>query len=611
MATHDYVIANGSGAAVRSDLNNALAAIVSNNSSSTEPSTTYAYQWWADTNNNVLKIRNAANNGWITLRELDGTMVIEDGTAAAPGLAFTDDVDTGLFRPAANQLGISTSGVERVEFGTTEVVFNDSGADVDFRVEGDAEASLLKVDAGNDRIGIAESAPGTLVEIGSTAPYVTLKNSTEEDTDGGRESRLIFEGEQSGGEISTLAQVEVSHDGTADDEKGKLVISTNDGSDGASPTAALTISADQTVAVADNLTVNGNQYPTAGALSNRRININGAMQVAQRGTVVNAGNEYAGPDRYKFRKNDGAYTISQDSDVPSGQGFGSSWKADVTAVPSGGSNSYLFLNHRMEGQDLQHLKKGTSSSESLTVSFWIKSSVTGTYIMEIYDNDNDRQISKSYTVSSADTWEHKTLTYAGDTSGTITNDNTASLELNFWFYAGSQFSSGTLNTSWAASTDANRVVGQVNAANSTSNEIYLTGVQLEVGEKATPFEHRSYGDELLRCQRYFQKLDIPGNSYGAQYSDNASFFGMPIYFITEMRSEPSSYTYSKISGQDYWVEVGANPFSGIGTTGLTFQTAGNQATSITMARISGNSTPVVREYYIWEPRFNVLLDAEL
>ena len=278
------------------------------------------------------------------------------------------------------------------------------------------------------------------------------------------------------------------------------------------------------------------QLPTAGALSNRRININGAMQVAQRGTVTNAGNEYAGPDRFDFRKNDGAYTISQDSDVPSGQGFGSSWKADVTAVPSGGSTSYVFLRHRIEGQDLQHLKKGTSSSESLTLSFWIKSSVTGTYIAEIYDNHNTRQISKSYTVSSADTWEHKTLTYAGDTSGTITNDNTASLEVNFHFYAGSNFTSGTLNTSWAASTDANRVVGQVNAASSTNNNIYLTGIQLEVGEKATPFEHRSYGDELARCQRYFYAYELLGVTL---VGGNTALCNGSVYFPVKMRAAPT------------------------------------------------------------------------
>jgi len=251
MATHDYIIANASGAAVRADLNNALAAIVSNNSNATAPATTYAYQWWADTTANQLKLRNSANTDWIVIQELDGTMLMEDGTAAAPGLAFADDVDTGLFRPAANQLGVATNGVERVEFGTTEVVFNDSGANVDFRVEGDAEANLLFVDAGNDHVGIAEAAPGTVLEVGSTEPYVTLKNSTEEDTDNGRESRLIFEGEQSGGEISTLAQIEVSHDGTADDEKGKLVISTNDGDDGASPTARLTVESTGNVTIED------------------------------------------------------------------------------------------------------------------------------------------------------------------------------------------------------------------------------------------------------------------------------------------------------------------------------------------------------------------------
>ena len=142
MATHDYIIANASGAAVRADLNNALAAIVSNNSNATAPATTYAYQWWADTTANQLKLRNAANDDWIIIQEFDGTILMEDGTAAAPGLSFKSDVDTGLFRSAANKLGIATSGVERVEFGTTEVVFNDSGEDIDLRIEGDDEPNL-------------------------------------------------------------------------------------------------------------------------------------------------------------------------------------------------------------------------------------------------------------------------------------------------------------------------------------------------------------------------------------------------------------------------------------------------------------------------------------
>jgi len=147
------------------------------------------------------------------------------------------------------------------------------------------------------------------------------------------------------------------------------------------------------------------QLPTAGALSNRNIMINGAMQVAQRGTVVNAGNEYGGPDRYKFGKNDGAYTISQDTDVPSGSGFAKSYKIDVTSAASSTGTQYVFLRQMIEGQDLQHLKKGTSSAESLTLQFWVKSTKTGTYVVQLYDIDTspNRQICKTYTVNSSNT----------------------------------------------------------------------------------------------------------------------------------------------------------------------------------------------------------------
>jgi hypothetical protein len=119
MSQHDYVIANGTGAAVRSDLNNALAAIVSQNSGATEPATMYAYQWWADTTTGMLKLRNAANNAWITLRELDGTLTIEDGTAGSPGLAFADDLNTGIYSPGADQVAISTNGTERARIDSS------------------------------------------------------------------------------------------------------------------------------------------------------------------------------------------------------------------------------------------------------------------------------------------------------------------------------------------------------------------------------------------------------------------------------------------------------------------------------------------------------------
>lgn len=168
MAQHDYIIGNQSGAAFRSDLNNGLAAIVSQNSGAAQPSTTYAYQSWADTTTGLLKIRNAANNAWITVGTLaavnlgllslaggtlTGALLADDGgTAALPAIAFDGDPNTGIFRPAADQLGIATNGVERVKFSTSEVVLNDGGADVDFRVEGDTKANLFKVDAGADTV---------------------------------------------------------------------------------------------------------------------------------------------------------------------------------------------------------------------------------------------------------------------------------------------------------------------------------------------------------------------------------------------------------------------------------------------------------------------------
>ena len=166
MAQHDYVIANQSAAAFRADLNNALAAAVTQNSGPAEPSATYAYMPWADTATGLFKIRNAANTGWITLYQLDGewsTIALENGTAAAPSLYFKDSgTDTGFYSPGTDQAAIATAGVQRVNFGTTEVVFNDGGNDVDFRVEGDTRPNLFKVDAGTDQVQVENLNGGPL-----------------------------------------------------------------------------------------------------------------------------------------------------------------------------------------------------------------------------------------------------------------------------------------------------------------------------------------------------------------------------------------------------------------------------------------------------------------
>ena len=164
MPTHDYDIANQSGAAFRTDLNNALKAIQTNNSNSSSPASTEAFQFWADTTTGTLKIRNAANNAWIELFQLDGTLTLEDGSNSAPALAFRDDLDTGIYSSAANTFNVATGGTERMELGTV-TIFNETGADVDFRIEGDSEANLFYVDAGQNRVAVGTNNPSATFDV--------------------------------------------------------------------------------------------------------------------------------------------------------------------------------------------------------------------------------------------------------------------------------------------------------------------------------------------------------------------------------------------------------------------------------------------------------------
>jgi len=272
---------------------------------------------------------------------------------------------------------------------------------------------------------------------------------------------------------------------------------------------------------------------------NRNLIINGDMQVAQRGTSETGvtGNGYFTCDRWKWDNTDSStLDFSQSTDAPTG--FGSSLKIDVTTADATvDAADQAWLNQRIEGQNLQQLKKGTSSAESLTLSFWVKSTKTGTYIAELNDSDNSRHISSSYTVSSSDTWEQKTITFSGDTTGVLDNDNSESVRIKFWLMAGSNYSSGTLATSWAAAVDANRAVGQVNALDNAANNFYLTGVQLEVGDTATGFEHRSYADELQRCQRYCQLYGEDTTVAGVVYNNDKDHY-FPFRF-PEIRARPS------------------------------------------------------------------------
>jgi hypothetical protein len=279
----------------------------------------------------------------------------------------------------------------------------------------------------------------------------------------------------------------------------------------------------------------------------RNMVINGAMQVAQRGTsgtCANSNTGYKSVDRWKFQESGAdtySLTMSQSTTAPIG--FANSVKYNVdTADASLDAACLIRHTQTVEGQDLQQIKKGTSDAERITFSFHVRSSLTGTYIVEFRDADNNRICSKSYTISTADTWEYKTITFPADTTGAFDNDNAGSLEVSFVLAAGTNFSSGTLATAWESNTSANRAVGQVNFLATQNNEWYVTGVQLEVGSQATPFEHRSFGEELALCQRYHYragKAESAYTNFGQGWATSTTAGTIHVPLLVEMRSEPS------------------------------------------------------------------------
>jgi len=336
------------------------------------------------------------------------------------------------------------------------------------------------------------------------------------------------------------------------------------------------ITANGPSAVADGSVTAGD---ISGNINFKNIIINGDMSIAQRSTSVASitSSGYFTVDRMRTRCNIGTWTQSQSTDVPSGQGFATSLKMDcTTANASPPAANTLSIQHIIEGQNLQYLKKGTSSAESLTMSFWVKSNKTGTYIAELFDNDNQRQISQAYTISNANTWEKKTLTYAGDTSGAYDNDSGASLYIEFWLGAGSNYTSGTLSTTWTSNTNTNRVVGQVNLADSTSNYINITGVQLEAGTTASDFEFLPHDVNKRRCLRYYTVVTQNHYFAGARANGTSGIIGGRFYTSVPLRAGP---TIDAGTYQYYYGDAGNGGVSSSTTaveyqsddTGLTFR----------------------------------------
>ena len=284
-----------------------------------------------------------------------------------------------------------------------------------------------------------------------------------------------------------------------------------------------------------HVTIDGQQLPTAGPLSNRNLIINGAMTVSQRGTSFTHGSssQYT-LDRFEAANgssfNWNSAVITQSSDSP--DGFANSLKVDVasTSSPTGSHNA--CFKHLIEAQNLQHLDFGSSGAKSFTLSFWVKSNKTGAYSVQVLASDADKYLLSEYTISSSNTWEKKTLTFVGNTADVIDNNNGAGFEVRFNLACGSSDIT-TAKSTWTAASGGtiHASTNQVNLFDDASNEWYLTGVQLEVGEKATPFEHRSYGDELARCQRYFLRL-AAGNMFHGRMNGGGNMDVSYFYPVT-------------------------------------------------------------------------------
>jgi hypothetical protein len=373
-----------------------------------------------------------------------GLTVVNDLTISDK-IVHAGNTNTTIRFPANNTIALETNGIENVEFATSEVVFNDSGADIDFRIEGDTKANLFKVDAGTDSVSI----------------------------------------------------------------------------DG-----AFTVTADTTLN-----SING------GALAGMRNRIiNGGMDIAQRGTSFAAiANGTYSMDRWQWgRAGAMVCTVSQSTDVPNNT-FQSSYKADVTTIDSSiAAGDYAQIVQNIEGYNVRDLI-GTT----FTFSFWVKSPKTGTHCVALRNSVSDRSFVKEYTIVTANTWEYKTLTVSGGliTAGTWNWTNGLGLNISFALACGSTFH--TTADAWQTGNFI-ATANQVNVMDNTANNFFITGVQLEPGAVATPFERRIFGQELALCQRYyhFNNSSVTASQFSGNVTSGQEYQAVSC-FPMQMRAAPS------------------------------------------------------------------------
>ena len=359
--------------------------------------------------------------------------------------------------------------------------------------------------------------------------------------------------------------------------------------------------------------VDGLQMPTAGALSNRNKIINGDMRIAQRGTSFTGTDKFPA-DRWSVGGATSVILTSQNESTEVPTGFQNSIKLSITTADTSiDAGDAWDLTQHIEGYNVADLLFGTANAKSVTLSFWVNCTSAGTFCIVLLGSSDgaslDRSYVAEYTINTADTWEQKTITVPGDTGGTWHTGNGRGLSVRFGLTAGTTYQKA------AGSWGAGNVIGSSNQTQllSTANSAwYVTGVQLEVGEKATPFEHRSYGDELARCERYFELITGYAENF-IGYSFSASGAACPIRFRTIKRAAPGTITLAtagQSSGQlTFLTSAGGYP-SATGTHAVSVPTTdGFRLTASSYSGLTSNGPSAV--YISSTTSFLAKVDAEL
>ena len=274
---------------------------------------------------------------------------------------------------------------------------------------------------------------------------------------------------------------------------------------------------------------------------NRNVLVNGATNVSQRSvssTGLGASAGYFTADRWKFQvaNTAGRFTATQDSSVPTGKGFANSIKLACTTADTSLANTEQFIfQQKLEGQNVQGFAKGTSNAKPFALSFYVKGNANATYVVALYDEDNGRYVGKTFSVTTD--WTRVEITFPADTTGTLDDDNASSLELWIWLHCGPTYKGGTLPLTWASYSNANAAEGGDSFFDSTARTFFITGVQLEVGQNPTSFEHEPFGITQEKCHRYFYKTT--NQHYGSYGEYNAAGY-TDIQFPTDMRAVPTA-----------------------------------------------------------------------